>query len=182
MKRRDVVRGGLGLMTLGAVGPSWGAQPCPPDASGEPKSPCGSPGSGPLETLANSMASNTWSQWTTGNPSVFKSLSTNSQPNNPARSILEFSHNFFWNSDAKELHIRGGGATGTSPFSYQQRHLRYNDSVGTWDAVTPWHTTWAHQWGHFAGDPRTGNLYFRRRTSTEIYKWTYEQYPATVSS
>ena len=36
---------------------------------------------------------------------------------------------------------------------------------------------WVHQWGHFTGDPKTGDLYFRRLSSNKIYRWEYKPYP-----
>ena len=44
---------------------------------------------------------------------------------------------------------------------------------------------WTHQWGHFTGDPRTGDLYFQRLESgaanPRIHKWTYERWPGAFS-
>lgn len=182
MNRRKVIRGGLGLLTLGAIGPSWAARPCAPTIFGEAESSCGSSGSGngprQLETLASQATSGTWEQLSSdGNG--FKAVSQYNG-GSPPRSALEYGNQVFWNSQAKELHFRGGGAS--SGGGNAQRHLRYNDAVGAWDAVTPWHTTWAHQWGNFTGDPATGDLYYRPRGGGDIYKWSYQSYPATVSS
>ena len=190
MNRRNVVRGGLGLLTLGAFGRSWGTPPCDPTFSGEPGSSCGLPGPGDgstaitIESAAAGMSSNTWlkigDSSDAGTPTAtLRSLSLT--PSATTRSAFEFSSTFFWNSDAKELHFRGGGAS--SGGGNLQRHFRYRDSTGEWDAVTPWLTgqSWIHQWAHFCGDPQTGDLYYRKNPNDDIHKWTYQPYPWTSS-
>ena len=66
---------------------------------------------GPIQTLANSMSSNTWAQLTTGDTATLNSIKvyTGGSPN---RSAFEFAQQVFWNPNAKELHFRGGGASG----------------------------------------------------------------------
>jgi hypothetical protein len=137
---------------------------------------------GPIQTLANSMSSNTWQELTTGDTSTLTTLK-----NSPTGdSIFEFASQCFWNPNAKEIHFRGGGkSTGGSDNSH--RHLRYRDATGDWTAVTRFLSgqKWTHQWGWFTGDPRTGDLYFRRLASgadyPRIHKWTYQRYPWSSS-
>jgi hypothetical protein len=162
MKRRDVILGGLGFLAAAAVKPFAAVQR--------------QSQSGWIETFAAQMSNNTWQQIALDDAN-FKSLSVYTGGTNANRSLLEYSHQFFWNANAKELHFRGGGAS--SGNSNLQRHLRYSESTGKWDPVTPWKDYWTHQWGHFTGDPRTGDLYYRKLTSNQIYKWTYAPYPAT---
>jgi hypothetical protein len=134
-------------------------------------------GGGAIQTQANSMSSNTW-QELPDNGLTTLAIKTDE----PGIGLLfNFSHNLFWNSNAKELHFRGGIKT-TGGASGNQRHVRFNDGVGTWDAVTPWgFGSQAHQWGHFCGDPVTGDLYFRLKGLTTIVKWDYTQFPGTGS-
>lgn len=177
MNRRDVVRGGLGLLTIGAATPSFAARPCPPSLDGAMPSSC-TPQPNRIETFAAQMNSGSWGQLSPdGNG--FKALSEYTG-GSPSRSSLEYSNQIFWNASAKELHHRGGGAS--SGGGNAQRHLRYSEATGNWDAVTPWHTNWAHQWGNFTGDPATGNLYYRKTNDNVIHRWAYQPYPSTASS
>jgi hypothetical protein len=132
---------------------------------------------GTIEALADGMSSNTWLEITSSmDNSNLKSLTLNTA--GTLRSAFEYSHQFFWNSVSKELHFRGGGASSGSDAT--QRHVRFGDTRGTWDAVTGWvNPGYVHQWNQFTGDPRTGNLYHRRPNNTDIIKWTYADYPAT---
>ncbi len=146
------------------------------------------PTSGVLETIANGMSSNTWQLVADSNDSgssadTLRTLTVNTA--GQARSAFEYSHQFFWNSAKKEMHFRGGGASNDS--DRKQRHVRFRDTTGAWEAMTPWinasgqpHT---HQWGAFCGDRRTGDLYMARNASggvgDDIHKWTYTETPST---
>ncbi len=105
------------------------------------------------------------------------------------RSAFEYAYHVFWNTESKELHFRGGGASGGNPSPNKQRHFRYRDNTGDadgeWAAVTPWINQAGqpatHQWGHMAPDPRTGDIYFKENGSADIHKFTYQAYPWTSS-
>jgi hypothetical protein len=123
------------------------------------------------------MASNTWLQLPDNG---LTSLAI--KADEPGIGLLfNFSHHLFWNSNAKELHFRGG-VKSTGGASGSQRHVRFSDAAGTWDSVQPWgFVNWVHEWGHLCGDPRTGDLYYRRPGTAEIWKWEYTRYPGTGS-
>ena len=67
MKRRDVIKGGIGMLALGATRTALGAQPCPPALAGTSPVNCPAPAvpGGPISTLADSMSAGTWAELTT---------------------------------------------------------------------------------------------------------------------
>ncbi len=132
MKRRDAIKGGLGLLALGAAKTSF-AVPCPPTLDGTTPASCPTPEpptGGAIGSLVNSMSSNSWQELTTTSglgtiTSRYLAGQYGSQQGN--RGFFEFATTGIWIEDHAELHFRGSGHQSGGI------HIRYKESTGAWE-------------------------------------------------
>ena len=182
MRRREVIRGGLGLLSVCATGGAFAARPCPPSLSGGSASPCPEPepGSGAIATLAAGMASGTWARLTT--TTNLQSILDSYYPRSGGgiRSFLEYSIDAKWHSGDREIHFIGGGHPGPVSPSI---HLVYSEETGAWRENADANAN-GHTYSNFAMNPITKECYSRNNGSDAIRYWpgSGTQQWATISS
>ena len=173
MKRREFIQGGIGLLTLGAVGRVFGATPCPPELAGTVPIPCPAPTpEGPISQLAASMLPGTWARLT--GTSGLSTIVTNylagayGTQQSGTRGFFEFATGGIWINDHHELHFRGSGHQSNGI------HIRYKESTGEWTVLNTFSIPgWEHQYDHTAYDQSRNIMYATTPESRTINKWSY---------
>lgn len=171
MKRREAIKGGLGILALGLAQTGFGAQPCPPALSGATPVNCPTPAvtGGAISTLAESMSRGSWAELTTtsGLSGITSSyLSGDYGTQQGARGFFEYATNAIWIEDYSELHFRGSGHQSAGI------QVRYSEASGTWEHVNSF-PAWEHQYNHTAYDQRNNIMYATRPADRAIEKWSY---------
>lgn len=169
MKRRDVIKGGLGLVAS-AVAPSAFGETCPPTMGGTNPVNCPlppPPTGGSIASLAGSMSPGSWQQLTT--TSGLNSITANylngsygSQQGN--RGFFEYATRGIWLPNRAELHFRGSGHQSVGI------HIKYSEATGEWTYLSS-HSGWEHQYDHTAYDSQNDVLYAKKPAGRAIYRW-----------
>jgi hypothetical protein len=181
MKRREAIKGGIGLLTLGVAGNTLGAQPCPPTLTGTSPVNCPKPvgpEGGAISALAESMSAGAWAELrTTSGLSniVSRYLSGAYGAQNGGRGFFEYATNGIWIEDYSELHFRGSGHQSAGI------HIRYLESTGEWEHLSSF-PAWEHQYDHTAYDQRNNVMYATRPADRGIEKWAYADGPGNWRS
>jgi len=148
MKRRELIKGAIGLLAFGAAESSLGARPCPQTLTGTEPKRCPVP-DGPISQLAANMTSGEWAELTTTTGlSALRSSYTAASPSNG--SFLEYNANGYMYND--ELHFTGSSDNGSRTW-----HLKYSDATGAWTKVAE--TRPGHTYCGFSIDQVNGDFY-----------------------
>jgi len=172
MKRRDAIKGGLGVLAYGAARTTFGAAPCPPTLGGTAPVTCPTPeppSGGPIGSLVSTMSSNSWQRLTTTTglgdiTSGYLSGAYGRQQGN--RGFFEFATNGIWIEDHAELHFRGSGHQSGGI------HIRYKESTGAWEYLNSF-PVWEHQYDHTAYDQSRNIMYATRPEERGVQKWSH---------
>jgi len=173
MKRREVIKGGIGLLAGTVMNTAFGSQPCPPTLGGTVPVRCPAPQapSGPIFALSDSMASGEWQELTTTTglgQIVSKYLAGDYGRQQGARGFFEFATNGIWIEDYSELHFRGSGHQSGGI------HIRYSEDSGAWEYLSSF-PAWEHQYDHTAYDQARNRMYATRPADRGIERWSYSE-------
>lgn len=171
MKRRDIIKGGIGLLGCSVAAPVLASKPCPPSLTGTAPANCPLPPApaGAISASASALQSGTWGrlEGTSGLSNIAsRYLRGDFGSQLGGHGFFQYATHGIWIEDFAELHFRGSGHQSAGI------HIRYSEATGTWEHLHSF-PVWEHQYDHTAYDQANNRMYATRPSDRNVQKWSY---------